>query len=304
MMIFFLTMIFCASGLFAAAPLENGYSHAPIASASTREKAQAFLEARYKVINAAEKYEKTPYRYGGIDRKGLDCSGLIYISFKDALGVSLPRSSAGLYSWTEKIPSDKVQPGDLLFFKTNNTDKISHVALYIGGGSFIHAASAGPQTGVIYSNLSERYWSRTFAGAGRAFPEVDENSVSVPVRGGTSAETNTAVVGGAVGGWDRPGYVRPDTSSGENQSRLLLGAAIAPTWSGFLKGSELVRGVASQLHLGAETYTFGSRMVFGLQVRPEYDGALGVFRLPITFSWGPSEKFMIFAGPVFSFGDA
>jgi hypothetical protein len=45
-------------------------------------------------------------------------------------------------------------------------------------------------------------------------------------------------------------------------------------------------------------------MIFGLELRPEYDGALGVFRLPLTFSWGFSDKIRIFAGPVVSFGDA
>ena len=56
--------------------------------------------------------------------------------------------------------------------------------------------------------------------------------------------------------------------------------------------------------MGVETYNFGSRMIFGFEIRPEYDGALDVFRLPFTLSWGPSEKILIFAGPVLSFGDA
>jgi cell wall-associated NlpC family hydrolase len=78
-------------GFLAAAPLETGFSLAPGISASQEEKDRAFLEARNRVINAAVKYENTPYRYGGITPKGLDCSGLIYLSFKDALGVNLPR---------------------------------------------------------------------------------------------------------------------------------------------------------------------------------------------------------------------
>ena len=45
-------------------------------------------------------------------------------------------------------------------------------------------------------------------------------------------------------------------------------------------------------------------MIFGLEIRPEYDMTLGVFRLPITLSWGLNEKIRIFAGPVLSFGDA
>jgi len=155
-----------------AAPLDKGYALAPRDSASPEEKALAYLNARCEVLSAAMKYEKTPYRYGGLTRKGLDCSGFIYVSFKDALGVSLPRTTTALYSWVEKIPDEKMQPGDLLFFKTNNTGRISHAGIYLGNGWFIHSASAGLQTGVILSSLGERYWSSTYAGAGRAFPQV------------------------------------------------------------------------------------------------------------------------------------
>ena len=315
--LFFVILVFCAAGLFSA-PLERGFTQAPGVSASSEEREHAFSQARTKVIEAAAKYESTPYRYGGITAGGMDCSGFIFTSFRDALGVSLPRSSTGLYTWAEKIPLDKAQPGDLLFFKTGTNGGISHVALYLGDGRFIHSASAGPRTGVIYSTLNEQYWSRTFAAAGRAFPEASPGfrpvlASSTPAAG-TAAEVRTGASRSdaagsdtsASGGW---GGARSNLPAGTGASsaedgRLLLGVAIAPTWVGFLKGGDLLRGFASQLRLGAETYTFGTRMIFGLEVRPEYDGALGVFRLPITFSWGPSDKIMIFAGPVLSFGDA
>ena len=74
--LFFAALVFCAAGLFAA-PLEKGYSQAPKSSAAPQEKERAFLEARNKVINAAAKYENTPYRYGGMTSSGLDCSGFI-----------------------------------------------------------------------------------------------------------------------------------------------------------------------------------------------------------------------------------
>jgi probable lipoprotein NlpC len=258
------------------------------------------MEARYKVINASAKYENTPYLPGGVTNRGLDCSGFIFVCFRDALGVSLPRSTSGIYSWAERISLDNAQPGDLLFFKTDNTGGITHVALYLGNRRFIHAASEGQRTGVIYSSLDEQYWARAYAGAGRAFPAVDSSfSVIAGDTGrsdGTTAETReNAVSGGSV----HSGFPSPSSESG----RLLLGAAFAPTWIGFLKGDDLFRGFSSQLRLIAETYSFGPRMVFGLEIRPEYDGALGVFRLPITLSWGPNDKFMIFAGPVFSFGE-
>jgi probable lipoprotein NlpC len=45
------------------------------------------------------------------------------------------------------------------------------VGIYAGEGRFIHAASEGPKTGVIYSALDEDYWQRTYVGAGRFLPE-------------------------------------------------------------------------------------------------------------------------------------
>jgi len=292
----FSALMFSLSFSLFAAPLEGGYAMAPRTSAGHEEKTRAYLEARGKVIAAAKRYENSPYLYGGMTASGIDCSGLICLSFKDAIGVSLPRSSSGLYSWVEKIPVDKAQPGDLLFFKTDNTGNITHVALYLGERRFIHSTSAGPKTGVIYSTLDESYWSRTFVGAGRAFPEA-----AAGVNYGNNS--SMAAVGGSTGGQIRPDF--PSTvNESSNSGRLLLGAAFAPTWSGFLKGGDLFRGFSAQLRLGADTSSFGPRMLFGLEIRPEYDGALGVFRLPVTLSWGPNDQIRVFAGPVISFGDA
>ncbi|MCL2764475.1 MAG: C40 family peptidase [Treponema sp.] len=302
--LFFVMMIFCISGLFAA-PLEGGFALAPRSSASADEKDRAYIDARLKVIESSRKYLGTPYRYGGMTPAGLDCSGFIGISFRDALGVTTPRSASGLYTWTARIPYDRAQPGDLLFFRTNSTRNITHVGLYLGERVFIHSASAGSKTGVIYSSLDEQYWSQAFAGAGRAFPQstpfnIDGNNrvASAAASSSPSIEQTSGQTSSQI---ERPVMRPPEESS---NGRLLVGAAIAPTWNGFLKGGELVRGFSSQLCLGAETYTFGTKMVFGVEVRPEYDGALGVFRLPVTLSWGPSEQIRIFAGPVFSFGEA
>jgi probable lipoprotein NlpC len=290
--LFFLTAL-----LFATAPLEGRFTLAPKASASQEEKDLAYLQARDKVINAAKKYENTPYRYGGISSSGLDCSGLIYVSFRDALEVSLPRSTSGLYSWVEKIPLDKAQPGDLLFFKTDNTGNVSHVALYLGNRRFIHAASFGTRTGVIYTTLDEGSWSRTYAGAGRAFPEI--SSEYQQINSGAAGTTGSSSAGNWNGArFDTP--PEPDTSSWN----ILLGAAFAPTWKVFLSGGGIVRGFTSQLRAGIGAELFDHQMIFGLELRPEFDGALGVFRLPLTLSWGFNDKFRVFAGPVISFGNA
>ncbi|MDR0585372.1 MAG: C40 family peptidase [Treponema sp.] len=346
-------LVFGGFAALFAAPLDTGYAFAPEASASPAEKVAAFREARFKVLSAAEKYENTPYRYGGADSKGLDCSGLIFLSFRDALGISTPRSTTALYAWVEKIPNSDLQPGDLLFFKTDNTGKISHAGIFVGGGRFIHSASQGPVTGVIYSSLDEEYWASRYAGAGKALPGADieekrtplpsivtpgtadrtnvqkTNGASIagaPTAGGTGADVRPAALSGGV----RPAAaaetdndwvpVRPDSPpvpdadlSGsqptEKSSRFLVGVAFAPSWGGLLEdgllqGGNIFRGFTSQVRGAAQFNIFGASSLFGAEIRPEYDGALGVFRLPFTISWGFDDRFRVFAGPVLSFGDA
>jgi len=297
-LVFSLLLIFITFNAFAA-PLESGYALAPKVTASPEERARAYIEARQKVVEASKKYEGTPYRYGGMTSKGVDCSGFICLSFKDALGVALPRSASGLYSWAERTIIDEAQPGDFLFFKTDKSGNITHVGLYLGERRFIHAASQGNKTGVIYSSLNEKYWANTYVGAGRAFPETPTNLLidNTSMAGSSGAGRK----GSKQGGTKKPA-APPSLGSGD--TRLLAGIAFAPILNGFVGDGDIFRGFASQFSFSLDAHPNGRRIVFGLELRPEYDGALGVFRLPMTLSLGPNYKFRVFAGPVFSFGDA
>jgi len=195
------------AGQLSAAPLEDGFVLAPKASASPAEKDAAYHEARSRLLAAAGKYERTPYRHGGMDRRGLDCSGLVFASFHEALGISVPRNAESLYSWVEKIPIDKAQPGDLVFFRTTGGNRISHVGILTGEGRFIHSASSGPKTGVIYSRLDEKYWARTFAGAGRALPATGIS--------GNADKENTLTTGQKESG-------KKNTAAGKQKERGIL----------------------------------------------------------------------------------
>jgi probable lipoprotein NlpC len=277
-----------------AAPLETGFALAPPESASAVEKDAAYHNARVQVLATAEKYEKTPYRYGGVDRKGLDCSGLIYVSFHEALGITIPHNAEGLYSWVEKTQIERAQPGDLVFFNTTGNGKISHVGIYTGDGRFIHAASEGPVTGVIYSSLDEQYWSRTYAGVGRALPASNVGS----------GRRDTAHPQEGGGGTSVTAAHTPQSRKENPTGNFLIGFAIAPSWNTYYTGDTIFRGAAGQFRLGAEVKLFGKPMIFGTELRSEWDGALGVFRMPLTLSWGFNDNLRIFAGPVLSFGDA
>ncbi|MDR2377000.1 MAG: C40 family peptidase [Treponema sp.] len=280
--------------LFAAPPLDNRV----ILAGGGGNSADAALEARNKLLAAADAYRGTPYRYGGVDRNGVDCSGLIYASFKDSLAVSVPRTTSALYSWTEKIGEDSLQPGDLVFFITTGSG-ISHAGIYAGEGRFIHSASDGPKTGVIYSSLDESYWRRTFAGAGRALPELSPRQTGTtvadsPFDAGFGTERRNMADSGASA----------RTSSWENLKGrgFMVGFAFAPSWSAFMERNNPLRGLTVQGRFAWKGVVLGQALIPGFEIRPEWDDVLGVFRVPFTFSLGFDDKVRFFAGPAFSVG--
>jgi probable lipoprotein NlpC len=294
--IFFIPLVFICAGL-GAAPLESGFSLAPSVSATPAEKAAAYQNARNRLLAAAGQYERTPYRYAGIDKNGMDCSGLVYASFRDALGINVPRDSSGQYAWAEKISIENAHAGDLVFFITTGGSKISHVGIYAGNGRFIHSASEGPVTGVMYSSLSESYWSRTFAGAGRALPP-----------GNTSGSGTTTVtpVPSTPDKKEPATAKKPQSKTAKSKGGMLMNVAAAPTWGGGkYDGENIIRGAAGHFGVGAEVKPFGQSMIIGAELRPEWDRTLGVYRLPLTLSMGlDDDKWRIFAGPALSLGDA
>lgn len=143
-------------------------AEAPLAVAAPKK-------ARARIVEASRAYFGVPYLYGGTTREGLDCSGLVWRVYIDTFGraplASLPRTAKDLFGFVEIEERSQLQPGDLVFFDT--TGPLSHVGIYSGEGSFIHAASEGSKTGVIESSLSERYWSAHYSASGRILPPAE-----------------------------------------------------------------------------------------------------------------------------------
>ncbi|WP_024772419.1 C40 family peptidase [Aquimarina macrocephali] len=119
------------------------------------------------IVSYAKTFGGTRYKFGGTTKKGMDCSGLVYTSFKKE-NIVLPRTSRTMATQGKAISLKKVIVGDLLFFKTNKRKNvISHVGLVVetkGVIKFIHASTS---RGVIISSLDEKYWNKCFAGARR-----------------------------------------------------------------------------------------------------------------------------------------
>lgn len=106
-----------------------------------------------------------PYKYGGSGPTTFDCSGLVRF-VHDQLGIAVPRTAAEQYSAAKPVNVKGLEPGDLLFFRTQGR-RVSHVAIYTGEGRFIHA----PQTGrpVEFRELDDGYYRPRLVGAGRLF---------------------------------------------------------------------------------------------------------------------------------------
>ena len=112
--------------------------------------ASAVADSLWQVF---ERYEGTPYRYGGTSASGFDCSGFIATAFDEALGRQLPRTTTQMLASGKAIQPHQLQAGDLVFFRIKSKDQ--HAGIYMGGDSFIHSSSS---SGVTRSSLDGYYW--------------------------------------------------------------------------------------------------------------------------------------------------
>ena len=112
------------------------------------------------VVETAKQYLGYKYVYGGSSPSGFDCSGFTSYVYR-LHGINLSRTSQAQFKNGVAVEKSNLQPGDLVFFYRG----ISHVGIYIGGGSFIHASNS--RTGVIISTLSSGHYSSNYAGARR-----------------------------------------------------------------------------------------------------------------------------------------
>jgi len=136
--------------------------------APRKRKERTTLSPADNIINTALTFSGTRYKYGGTTKKGMDCSGLLYVSFGEH-DVQLPRVSYHMAEKGKRIRINKVEKGDLLFFKTKKrATRINHVGMVVSIDDdeikFIHASSS---RGVIVSSLREGYWNNAFVKATR-----------------------------------------------------------------------------------------------------------------------------------------
>lgn len=271
-------------------------------------------------IQTARSYLGTPYLAGGGSKEGMDCSGLVHQAALEGPGLDIPRTAASIYAKAEHIGDEALEPGDLLFF--NTTGRLSHVGIFLGGGTFIHAASEGPRTGVIISNITEAYWKRTYVRAGRILPPEGLKIPDAPDT--TAVEVNPFPFGGNLGFRLN---ITPGMLWGFSSDMPVRGGALNVEIS-WVKGLSMYPGIGAGIAWDARSESFsvpltvsltdarGLRFFIGTQLHltaaqsldrsPQFPGLIGLswmskpadllgqkirFYQSAEYSWLPGETF-------------
>jgi lipoprotein Spr len=115
-----------------------------------------------RVINEAKTYKGTRHVMGGLSHSGIDCSGLLYVSFQANGITNIPRTAENFARYGSIIlNANEIQAGDLVFFtNTYRTSKlVTHAGICIGNGEFIHTSSS---KGVMISKINDPYYWRKY----------------------------------------------------------------------------------------------------------------------------------------------
>jgi cell wall-associated NlpC family hydrolase len=117
----------------------------------------------YALSGTALSLRGAPYRDGGIDPSGFDCSGFVRYVYEQH-GVAMPRQAREQFRVGKSVDRDRLEPGDLVFFSTV-APGASHVGIMIGGDQFVHAPN---EKGVVrVESLAAQYWASRYIGAKR-----------------------------------------------------------------------------------------------------------------------------------------
>jgi cell wall-associated NlpC family hydrolase len=140
-------------------PFPEPAGEAPAARAREAE----HVARGHRLVAAALALRGVPYRNGGADPTGFDCSGLVTWVFGQE-GVAVPRQTGAQFAAGIAVDRGDIRAGDLLFF-TTVAPGASHVAIALDGDEFVHAPSS---RGVVrVERLSLPYWQSRFVGARR-----------------------------------------------------------------------------------------------------------------------------------------
>jgi hypothetical protein len=145
-----------------------------ISSGSIKERYSSLLNVKGKDIDNEKIYRfidnwiGVPYRNGGMDKKGVDCSGFAFLLEKEVYNRDLPRIARTMADKVKRKYEEDLKEGDLVFFDFDG-QKFSHVGVYLQNNKFVHASTS---KGVIISDLKDPWYYKYFSRAGSVKPQA------------------------------------------------------------------------------------------------------------------------------------
>lgn len=137
-------------------------------SGTLTERYAALLNVKEKELNNEKLYRfidtwmGVPHRLGGMDKKGVDCSGFTIILEKDIYNRAIPRTAKSMAESVKRKYEQDLKEGDLVFFDFEG-QKFSHVGVYLHNNKFVHASTS---KGVIISDLKDPWYYKYFSRGG------------------------------------------------------------------------------------------------------------------------------------------
>jgi len=117
-----------------------------------------------RIVKLAESYLGVPYRFGGMNRRGMDCSGLICRIYRDFDQRRLPHSVRQLFKQGRPVIPSQIRPGDCLFFAEPGKKVPTHMGIVVSATQFIHASQ---RRGVVRTRWDTPYFKKRLRGVRR-----------------------------------------------------------------------------------------------------------------------------------------
>lgn len=119
--------------------------------------------ARNKLLLFVDDWYGVPYKYGGCQKSGIDCSCFASLLCEKVYNLKIARQASDIYKACEKLTPDEMKEGDLVFFKISG-NAVSHVGIYLRKRLFVHSSTS---KGVIINSMDEAYYKKYFHAGGR-----------------------------------------------------------------------------------------------------------------------------------------
>jgi cell wall-associated NlpC family hydrolase len=143
--------------------------------ASIAEKYAALMEVdkgniqNGRLYTFIDQWMNTPYKFGGQDRDGIDCSGLAQLLEQEVYNINIPRNTSLQVNAIKRKYEEDLKEGDLVFFDFDGK-KYSHVGIYLQNGYVIHAST---KRGVIIVKLHDPSLYKYFSRAGSVVATIN-----------------------------------------------------------------------------------------------------------------------------------